>query len=405
MPATMATVSGILKEVYEGRLNEQLDNDNVGLKRVEKTSEGTSRNIGGRFTTFAIHTRRNTGLGARQEMEALPLPGQQGAAAATVNLKHLYGACQLSGQTLELAQTDIQAFTSALDFEMDGLRNDLGKDLNRQVYGTGQGQIATIRAVVNAVIIPVDRADLFNIGDLVDVVALGPPPVVGTAGRTVMAVDLTPGANTVTLSGANIATAVGEIITRAGNGPVSAVLNREWTGFSAIVNNTGTLYGINPAVEPVWAATVDSNGGVPRAISEALMTRMADDIFSQGGKTTVIFTTLGVRRSYANLLTNQRVYSNVKDFTGGFSGIGFTTDRGEVPIVVDKSAPRGTQFFMNEDQLKLYRSSTWKFMDKDGSKWERVTGFDAYSATLFQYSELGTHRRNTHGRINDIIES
>jgi hypothetical protein len=43
-------------------------------------------------------------------------------------------------------------------------------------------------------------------------------------------------------------------------------------------------------------------------------------------------------------------------------------------------------------------------MNRDGSNWQRVIGFDAYEATMYQYSELGTHRRNTHGLMSDITE-
>jgi hypothetical protein len=41
----------------------------------------------------------------------------------------------------------------------------------------------------------------------------------------------------------------------------------------------------------------------------------------------------------------------------------------------------------------------------DGSKWARVQGYDAYQGTLYQYSELGTGRRNTHGKITNIVEA
>lgn len=401
MPATMATVSGILKEVYEPRLNEQIENENVALKRIERTAEGTSRNLGGRYVTFAIHTRRNSGIGARKEMEALPLPGQQGAAAATVRLKHLYGSAQLSGQVLELVNTDVQAFTSALDFEMDGLRNDVTKDLNRQVYGDGRGAIATVRSVVTSTTIPVDRADLFNIGDVVDLVTL--PATVTVAGRTVVGVDLTAGAHTVTVSGAAVGpTVVGQIITRSGNGPAALNDNREWTGFDAIATNSGVLYGVDPAVEPVWKAEVNSNSGTLRALSEGLMIEMVDRIRSNGGKTTVIFTGLAVRRAYFNLLSAQRQFVNTKEFTGGFTGLAFTTDKGEIPVVTDIDAQPNSMYFINEDALKLYRTHDWQFMDRDGSKWQRVIGYDAYSCTLYQYSELGTSRRNTHGVIRDV---
>src|SRR5262245_36227557 len=104
MPATLTTVNAILKEIYEPKIREQLQNEAVALKRIEKPSEGVESNVGGKYVTFPIHTRRNAGLGARNELEALPTAGQQGFTAAQVRLKYLYGLVRLSGQTMELAQ-------------------------------------------------------------------------------------------------------------------------------------------------------------------------------------------------------------------------------------------------------------------------------------------------------------
>jgi hypothetical protein len=408
MPATTATLDTVSKEVYEGQgYFEQLNNDVVALKRIEKTSDGTSSDLGGKYTVFPIHTKRNTGIGARLEGEALPAAGQQGSASARLNLKSHYGSVQLTGQAIELIDKDYQAFVSALDYEMKGLRSDLAKNMNREVYSDGKGTIATVKTVVTSTTIPVDSARLFNVGDFVDLVTL--PATVTVAGRNVTAVDLTVGANTVTVSGAAIGpTVVGQIFVRSGSGPFSASVNREWTGLSAIVSNTGILYNVDPAVEPVWKAEVNSNGGTLRALSEGLMISMADRVRVNGGKTTLILTNLGVRTAYWNILSQQRTYVNTKEFTGGFNGLGFVTDAGEIPIVVDPDAPPNTMWFINEDEIKMYKASDWKFMDRDGSKWQRVItsagNFDAWGATLYQYSELGTHRRNTHAVLKDLIE-
>jgi hypothetical protein len=202
----------------------------------------------------------------------------------------------------------------------------------------------------------------------------------------------------VTINGAAVAVAVGDILVRTGN------VNREWTGFSKIINNTGTLYNLDPTVEPVWKSEVDSNGGTNRPLSEGLMINMADRIRSNGGKVTAIFSNLGVRRAYFNLLTAQRQYVNTKEFTGGFSGLAFTTDAGEIPFVVDIDCPKNRQYFVNEDELTLYREGDWSWMNRDGSQWQRVIGYDAYQAIMYQYSEIGCHRRNTHGVITDVTE-
>lgn len=146
MPASLATASAILKEIYEPRIRKQLEDENVALKRIEKSSDGVENTVGGRYVTFAIKTRRNSGIGARNELEALPTPGQQGNAAARVGLKYQYGGIRLTGQAMKLADSNYQAFASVLDQEVTGLKDDLAKDLNRQVYGDGSGVVATLDA-------------------------------------------------------------------------------------------------------------------------------------------------------------------------------------------------------------------------------------------------------------------
>lgn len=399
MPATLTTVSAILKEVYEDDVREQMDNGAVALKRIEKSSEGVESQVGGRYVTFPIKTRRNAGIGARNELEALPTAGQQGYAAARVGLKYLYGLVRLSGQTIELADSNYQAFASALDQEMEGLKTDLLVDQNRQVYGDGSGAIGVVTAdgANAATVKDVMYFQMDMQVDLIDGTTLGnPSPTVKASNRKITAINTT--TSVVSYDGADATAAAGDIFVRTGS------VNREWTGFSKIINNTGILYNIDPASEPIWKSEIDSNAGVNRALSEGLMINMVDRIRTNGGKVTAIFSNLGVRRAYFNLLSQQRKYVNTKEFTGGFTGLAFTTDQGEIPFVADIAAPKNKQFFVNEKELTLYREKDWSFMDRDGSKWQRVVGFDAYEATMYQYSELGCHRRNTHGQVQDVTE-
>ena len=401
MPATLATVASILKEVYEPQIQEQLNDEAVTLKRIEKSSEGITHEVNGRYVTFGIKTRRNSGIGARNENEALPRAGQQGYAAARVGLKYLYGAISITGQTIDLANDNYQAFTSALDGEVEGIKTDLTKDLNRGVYGDGLGTVATISVTdgVASNVFTVADPMYLQLGEMIDVFnAAG--AVVVMSNRQITAINTITGV--VTFDGAASAKTATDIVVRTGN------VNREWTGLKKIVSNTGVLYNIDPAVEPVWKSSVDT-AGANRALSEGLMINMADSIRAQGGKTTVIFQNLGVRRAYFNLLVAQRAFTNTKEFAGGFTGLSFVTDSGEIPVVIDIDAPKNKQFFLNEKAFTLYRQKDWSWLDRDGSMWQRkidTTGtYDAWEAYLHQYSELGCHRRNSQGYIDMITEA
>lgn len=397
MPATLSTVGAILKEVYEPKIRDQLENSTKALKRIEKSGEGVETNVGGKYVTFPIHTRRNAGIGARNEMEALPTPGQQGFAASRVPLKYLYGGLRLSGQTFELAEKNYQAFSSALDSEVNGLKDDVKKDQNRQVYGNASGVLATVTAD-GANTVTVASSQYLQLGmqiDIVDGTTLGnPTPTVKVSDRQISSIS----GNVVTYSGADGTLVAGDVLVRKGN------VNREWSGFGSMISATSVYQNIDPAVEPTWKSVIDSNSGVNRALSEGLMILMADNIAQQGGDTTVIFAGRGVRRAYYNLLVQQRQFTNTQEFAGGFKGLAFATDDGDIPVVVDNDTPFNRMYFLNEKEITLYREADWSWMNRDGNMWKQVVGFDAYEATLYQYSEIGCHRRNSQGLISDITE-
>lgn len=406
MPATLASITPILKEVYRGRIREQLNNEVTALKRMTRSSAGVTNETGGKYVTFPIHTRRNSGIGSRFESEALPAPGQQGHAAARVGLKYAYGGIQLTGQAISLSDTDPKAFAKALDNEVEGMKNDLKKDMNRQIYGSGNGAVGVVKTTNAATtVIEVNDARLFQLGMVVD---LQTGTTVNVSGREVTAISLAAGANTITISGANVAVTAGDLIVRKGSG-VAAAGNRELTGLSAIVAASGTIYNIDPATEPEWTSEVNANGGTNRALSEGLMTQMVDRIRTRGGSTSLILQSLGVRRAYANLLTQTRQTVNTQSFTGGFSGLAFTTDTGEIPVVADVDAPLNTQWFINEDSFTFYRDKEWDWLERGDGIWKQVRDasgdYDAWYARLVEYHELGCDRRNTNGRISDLTEA
>lgn len=401
MGSSLASIDATLKEVYEGTVREQLNDGIVALKRITRSSSGVSNETPGKYVTFPLHVRRNGGIGSRLEGEALPAAGQQGYASARLGLKSDYLGIELTEHSIDQSDSNPKAFAKSLDEEMTRGKNDFKKDLNRQIYGNGTGAIATVRTTVTGVnVIPVDDARNFWVGShIVDVVTL--PTTITTPQRTVTAVDLTTGANTITLSGAALNATAGQIITLYNSA------GKEITGLGAIVQASGILYNVNPSTEPVWKAEVDSNGGTGRALSESLMLRLVDRIRTNGGSTSVILTDDGSFRAYWALLSQLRGFVNTQKFTGGYSGLAFQAGSDEIPIVADTDAPRGTMHFLNEDDITFYRDEDIHWLDRDGSilkqKVDANGRYDVWQAHMKENHELGIGRRNTHGKITDII--
>jgi len=210
MVATMTTANNILKEIYEPRIREQLANYNRVTKRMEQSSENITSDVGGKYVVFAIHTKRNSGIGARLEMEALPTAQNQSYARATVGLTYQYGSIRLSGQTFELAETNEQAFASVLDQEVNGVETDVKRDYNRQIFGTSLGTIATATGAntTNNTFTTSSTMPYVEVGEVVDIYDSTGVTLKASA-RNITAIT----ANTsITFDGAAISTVIGDIM-------------------------------------------------------------------------------------------------------------------------------------------------------------------------------------------------
>ena len=103
--ATLTTVNSILKEIYEGRIQDQLNEEYNALKRLEKSSDGITDTVGGKYVTFPIRVQRNTGISYRAEETALARSWSAslcgGSGSSEVRLRPYsdfwadYGACRL----------------------------------------------------------------------------------------------------------------------------------------------------------------------------------------------------------------------------------------------------------------------------------------------------------------------
>jgi hypothetical protein len=371
------------------------------MKRIESSSEGVTDTVGGKYVTFPIRTKRNPAIMYRDEEGLLAPPGQQSYAAVQVKLKYGYGRFKVTGQVMELADTNFQAFSSMLDEEMNGLKDDLVKDENRIAYGNSNGNavMAMITDTATATAHTVDNVQYLSVGQVVDVLvvatgsATGGIASVAATPVTITAINTT--TKTVTFSASFGPTTAGHGIYRAGD------RNVEPTGFAAITNATLPLYGLDPALEPTWAGNTLAIGG---ALAETNMIKACDLARTFGGKTSVIFTSLGVRRAYFNLLTQQRRYNNTQTFEGGFVGLPFNYGT-EIPVVEDVDAPPSTMFFMDESKIKKYRRKPWYFADDDGAvlKWDR--DYDRWEGLMKCYWEIGTSMRRAHVSHTGVTEA
>lgn len=404
MPQAMTTATELLKEVFIPRISELMDSEPTTYNRIKSTA-GNAEKFGGKWVEFPVHIERNTGIGARPEGGALPSAGQQKWRETRLALKPFYGALELTGPTFDLAVKDYQSFASVVTQETTGLKDDLMVDRNRQVYGNGRGDLGKVSSVAGQVITLSADGGVwrFQDGMAIDIQTAA----TATVRQSVVVSDIDVAANTITVVGTLTGVVANDIIVRKGN------YGNEWLGLNAIVDDASSLYGINhtngPSGSRLWRSHVNTQGGTPTAISEMTMARMADRIKFAGGKTSAIYSSPGVFRSYWGILKADRQFVNTTTYTGGYTGLAFDSPSwGSIPFLSDDQANQGTMYFMEEKDLSIYRPYEYKMMDRGGSTWRQKSDatnvYDVWQAWLVEYSEMGCKTRNHHGKITNIVE-
>lgn len=400
--STLTTADASLKNDYQPAVREQLNNTNKYLSQLEKNT----KDVEGRYAVLSLHTSRNSGVGARTEGGTLPTAGNQGYVEERVPVKNVYGQIKVSGPVIAASKSDKGSFARALDAETQGVMADLKRDVNRQLFGTSNGVVATCGTTSSSTTVVLATAttatQLRQIADLgvIDIGTVASPTTIASA-RTITAIDTTN--KTIEISGAAVTTSASHFIFKSGSGGSGV----EVSGIQSIVAGSGTLYNVDPTTTPGWVSTVSDNSGSNRTVSDTLFEKMINDIeIASGEEPDLIVTTAGVNRAYAGTLKTLRRYSNTIELKGGFKVPTVQTGTVEIGLMWDRDCKENTAYVLNTKHMQEYQQSDWTFMDKDGAVLQRaLDGSDAYQATLFKYFDVMTDKRNTHGVIKDITEA
>ena len=404
---TLSTADAVLREDYLPGVREQLNN-NTALALFEKNSE----DVVGRRAVLAAHVTRNPGVGSRADGGALPNAGNQTYTDEWVYLKYHYGRINVSGPTIKAMASDKGSFVRAIKSEMDGVTNDLRRQLNRQCFGKSDGSIAQCTTTSGSTTVnlatttSVVQMRQLEVGLIIDIGTLGTSPTPVANGTAVTITGVSVSNKTITISGSGVTTTSSHYVSLTGSGG-GTTAQKELTGLQTIVSATGAVHNIDPATYPIWAAYSDTNSGTLRSLSENMLAKAQQGVNIAGGVDVNLWITSdGVHRAYASLLTGLKRFTDTVDLKGGYKGLSAAAGGvNVVPVTWDRDSTANTAFGLRTDNLIEFRMSDWEWMDQDGAILQRSIGYDAYEAVLFKYAELATDKRNAHAIVGDITEA
>jgi len=397
--ATLTTLSNVLKDMYLPPVVEQLNSEVLLLQILEARSQ----ELFGRQAVVPLHYGRSGGIGARPENGALPNPGNQAYNKAVYDLKYLYGRVRVTGPSMAKTRSEVGSFLEVLKSELDGIRVDLKKDTARQLYGTGDGKIATCGTTTSSTTVVLGASGTeaaqkgqIYAGQVIDIGTLANPVVV-VSGATISSVASN-GLSIVIDS--SVTTSSSHFVFRSGSVAASSV-SYETTGLQQVIATTaGSLGGIDAAVagNEWWDNQRDTAGG---ALTLDNLVKFWNKLKANQGETSHIVTSLGLVRTYFNLLQSQVRYNEPMKLKGGFEALDFM----QKPFISDYEAPYGKIHFLDARYLKIFTNQDWHFLNEDGNVLKWYTGYDAFEAVLARYMNLGASRRNAQGVMSGLTDT
>lgn len=433
----------VLKDLYLGKIQDQINSKTVLLKRIARNEE----NVSGRAAVIPLRAAGSEGMGAVGSGGFLPDPQNQTYVASRIPTQNIYGRILIDGPVISASRNEPGAFTMAVNAEIQNMITDVKRDLNRMLFSDGSGRLARISQTANQATLNVDAplgwtptfatvgvnsngGKYLRANMTVGIFANAATSASTFTTRTITAVVQATAAATatVTFDSAYNATA-GDFIVRSSRTGLTAAADQKSTAIGKeVMGLRGIIADSNPGSEgpgapgaafqrsgglqnitvaaganPFWTAYVNDNGGTLRPLDLDIMQDVQNqaDIRGDGTISLAIASHNIVTRKYAGLLQANKRFVNTMELDGGFKALEWNS----IPLVWDKDAPPGYMWFVDEATLAIYRQSDFFWLDNDGAVLSRLQDRDAFQGTLALYAELGTTSRNRHGVLEDLDES
>ena len=389
-----------LKEFYLPRFLSTINENRILMSRLERDTSKTD--VSGRHARVPVNIRPSQAIGARADSSsgpALPTPQSQTWVEVQIGYAFNYGTVRITHPVIQASRNDRGAFLRAVGSEMDGIRRDLKNDINRQLFGDGNGVLGiSVGSGSSATSLVLQAGHKVKIGMALDSFAAKSGGSAQIDSQTVSA--LATSTNTATI-GTDSWDDNSYIYREDSRGNEMMGLLGIVDADAATTTFVSTLQNVDRSASsgyPEWDAQVLANAGTARALTEDLLDQAILQTEEQADADISLMITSSTQfRKIGQMLTPDRRYSPTMELDGGFTAINWAN----IPIVWDRDCPRTSQvvqdgsdmdmlFGVDESSLAIYQLADWDFDDTDGNVMHRRQDVAAYDATLFYYGQLGT---------------
>ncbi len=383
---SLTTAESALKDAYLNAVCNQLNtNANPLLAKIKQSSA----DVYGKNIIKMAPVGLNGGVGAGDEVGALPTARGNRYAQFKTTLKNLYGQISITDKAIRASASSTGAFVDLLNAEMEGLLTASKFNLGRMLYGDGSGVLGIV-ASQSGNVITLNSVKNFAEGMCIDIYN---EDEVVIAGVRVTGVNRTN--KTITID-----TTPTKTISSGYKAYVQGSKDFEITGLGAIFGSSAELYGLN-RVENGWLTPYTSTNQVE--ISDNLLQTAVDYLSENSGSEIDIITCgAGVRRAYMDYLSCYRRNIDVMNLEGGYKAIAFNG----IPVVADRFVEDNELYMLDTSKFTLHQLCDWEWIEgENGNILHQMAGYPAYTATLVKYADLICDQPNGQAKFSNILTS
>ena len=351
--AQISDISSILKKIIVPVIQDQIPKESILYNKIKKNSGVTISN-----DNIYISTRygRHSGIYAVAEGTE-PRTGKATYGNPYTAVKYTFGSLELSDQAIEAASNaNKKAIASILATEVKALKDDIRKDINRQFWGKGTGELCLANGTGSqTTTLTVDSPGARYL-------APGMWIQIGTSAVTQVSTIVS---NTVTVT-TSTAWADNAVVRKEN---ASGSSNAEMMGIKGLVDTGAyvtTIQNIDRTANAyVCSQILDAAGAA--TISEANMITLYLDCKEYGDPNAFFVGPYGFAR-YGQLLTGLRSTASLKEvLAGGWKGLEFM----DIGVVLDYDCPEISQascqgYFLDFDSFTIAQmAEPFKWLEAD----------------------------------------
>lgn len=392
---SVTSLAGVAMRIYDKVIHEQVFAKNVLFQNV---LNNVARTDGTTTKYFSVHYGRNVGSAAGTETLTLPTAGGQKYTQASIAMKYNFHTVSLTDVALQASKKSKEFLVNVLESEYTGAKEDMQRQLSRQGYGTGTGQIALVNGdPTTGTTLNMDNPMVGK--NPTDYIEVDNVLRFGATASTIATVASITDGDTLELTGAVTAIADDDAIYIAQSGSQSNKDN-EIMGLKGLIDdasNLDTLEGITRSANIWWKSYVNSNG-TQRSLSDILMQTTFLEA-KKKGEPKYALTSFDSYAAFGLTMTPDRRYTADMKLVGGFTGLAFNN----IPIVPDYDCPYDELYFIDNSSLSVEDLAPMSFLDEDGAILDRSSTTPAWNATLRYYANLAIKTPNKNSALRDVI--